>query len=208
MVLVLHGAGEIGTDNEKQLTAFAKLWARDEVRREFPAYVVVPQFPARSATYSGPVTQGGRSSMAALPLHAALALVDDLRRTLPVDPTRIYVTGFSMGASSTWTALHLRPDLFAAAAPIAGVANRAFAPYVAATPVWVLHGNRDEVNSIQHERVMYDALSRCTGAAIVFWEHDRLGHEVPPSVLAGSQLPQWLFSHGKVAGQSGPRPCI
>jgi predicted esterase len=208
MVVVFHGAGEIGTDNEKQMTAFAKLWARDDIRREFPAFVVVPQFPSRSAIYSGPVTQGGRTTVAAAPIHAALALVDELRGTLPVDASRIYLTGFSMGASSTWNALHLRPDLFAAAVPIAGVANRAFAPHVAATPVWVLHGNRDETNALNHERVMFDALSQCAGAAIVFWEHDGLGHEVPPSILAGSQLPRWLFSHRRAAGQSAPRPCL
>ena len=208
MVRLFHGAGEIGADNEKQMTVFAKLWARDDIRHEFPAFVVVPQFPARSTIYSGPVTQGGRTSAPAAPLHAALALVDELRETLPVDASRVYLTGFSMGASSTWNALHLRPDLFAAAVPIGGIANRAFAPHVAVTPVWVLHGNRNVANALNHERVMFEALSHCVGAAIVFWEHDGLGHEVPPSILAGSQLPRWLFSHRKAAGPSAPRPCL
>lgn len=208
MVVVFHDQREIGTDNARQLTAFAKLWARDDVRRKFPAFVVVPQLPARSVVYSGPVTQGGRTSMPAGPLYAALELVDRLRRELPVDSTRIYATGFSMGASSTWNALHLRPDLFAAAVPISGVGNRSFASQVAATPVWALHGNRDETNALGQQRIMFDVLSQCAGAAMVFWEHDGLAHAIPPAVLAGIELPRWLFAHRKSAGSSGPRPCL
>ena len=51
LVLVLHGSGAIGTDNLAQLGPFARSWTSPETRRRFPAYVLVPQFPARSAVY-------------------------------------------------------------------------------------------------------------------------------------------------------------
>src|SRR5688572_12241475 len=43
LVLFLHGAGERGSDNEKQLVHGAKLFLNDTVRRDFPAIVVFPQ---------------------------------------------------------------------------------------------------------------------------------------------------------------------
>ena len=43
LVLFLHGAGERGSDNEKQLIHGAKLFANDSIRQQFPAIVVFPQ---------------------------------------------------------------------------------------------------------------------------------------------------------------------
>jgi predicted peptidase len=52
LVLVLHGSGAIGTDNGAQIGAFVKSWALPQAMADFPAYVVAPQFPARTADYT------------------------------------------------------------------------------------------------------------------------------------------------------------
>ena len=48
-MLVLHGAGERGNDNEKQLMHGAQLFLTDENRKNFPAIVVFPQCPENLA---------------------------------------------------------------------------------------------------------------------------------------------------------------
>src|SRR5882762_10374954 len=48
LVLFLHGAGERGRDNEKQLTHGAKLFLSPENREKFPAIVIFPQCPKES----------------------------------------------------------------------------------------------------------------------------------------------------------------
>ena len=45
LVLFLHGAGERGSDNAKQLMHGASLFLHEENRKTFPAYVVFPQCP-------------------------------------------------------------------------------------------------------------------------------------------------------------------
>lgn len=195
LVVVFHGAGEIGTDNLAHLDAFPKTWARDEIRERFPAYVLAPQMPERSALYSGPAGTPGRHSRPGPPLYTALSLIDSLRAALPIDDRRIYAVGFSMGSSTTWNALRLRPDLFAAAVPIAGVPNPAYAETVARTPVWVVHGNADTANPIGPDREMVDLLARQPGAEVRFWEVDGLYHAVPTRLLAGDELMTWLFAH-------------
>ena len=194
LVVVFHGAGEIGTDAIGHLDRFPKTWARPEVRERFPAFVLAPQMPERSALYSGPAGTPGRHSRPGPPLYTALALVDSLRGALPVDPARVYAVGFSMGASTTWNALALRPDLFAAAVPIAGVPNPAALDAVARTPVWVVHGTADTANPIGPDRDMVAAL-RARGAEVRAWEVDGLWHAVPPRLLAGTELMEWLFAH-------------
>ncbi len=195
LVVVFHGAGEIGTDNEKQLDRFPLYWARPEVRARYPAYVLVPQMPERSALYNGPAGTPGRRSEAGPPLHAALELVDRIKATRPVDASRIYALGFSMGASTVWNSIGLRPDLFAAAIPIAGVPNPGLVQAVAQTPVWIIHGNADEANPIAQDREMFALLRAQPDARVRFWEFDGLWHAVPPALLAGEEFAAWLYSH-------------
>ena len=43
LVLFLHGRGESGSDNEKQLVHGASMFLRDSIRKNYPAIVVFPQ---------------------------------------------------------------------------------------------------------------------------------------------------------------------
>lgn len=47
-----------------------------------------------------------------------LELIEYLKKTYPVDETRIYVTGFSMGGCKTWDFVQEHPDVLAACAPM------------------------------------------------------------------------------------------
>ena len=51
--------------------------------------------------------------------EALEALVDEAVTLLPVDPERIYLTGFSMGGGGVWRYANIYPNRFAAAAPLA-----------------------------------------------------------------------------------------
>ena len=196
LVVVFHGAGEVGTDNLRQLDAIPKTWARPEIRERFPAYVLAPQMPERSALYSGPAGTPGRHSRPGPPLHAALELIDEMIATHAINPNRVYAVGFSMGASTTWNAIRLRPGLFAAGIPIAGVPP---APEhrdaLASTPLWIVHGNADTANPIGPHRAMFDLLQTAPGADVRFWEFDRMHHGVPLRLLTGDELMTWLFEH-------------
>jgi predicted peptidase len=200
LVVVFHGSGEIGTDNRRHLDRFPQAWARPAWRAAYPAFVVAPQMPERSANYTAPPGTPGRASVPAPPLFAALELVDSLVAALPVDPGRVYAVGFSMGGSTVWNALRLRPDRFAAAVPIAGVPAAEGAAEVARTPVWIVHGNRDGANPIEPDRAFFGVLAALPGARVRFWEYDGGEHRVPPALLAGDAVPRWLFSHRKPAG--------
>lgn len=196
LVVLFHGAGEMGTDNLRQLDAFPKTWARPEIRERFPAFVLVPQMPERSALYSGPADTPGRHSRPGPPLHTALELIEDVVRTRAIDPARVYVVGYSMGASTAWNVLALRPDLFAAGVPIAGVPP---APEhrdaLATTPLWIVHGNLDTANPIGPARAMATALQTVPNADVLFWEFDQMHHGVPLRLLTGDELMTWLFGH-------------
>jgi predicted peptidase len=193
LVLVLHGSGAVGADNRTQLGPMAKSWALPQAMAEFPAYVVAPQFPARTVAYVDGA-DGALESFARPPLQAALALVDELAARLPVDRRRIYVTGFSMGASSAWQALLARPDLFAAAMPVAGIAPpRSEAPRLRDVPLLVVHGDADTENPPGADRAMVEALRAAGNTRVELLLHAGLAHEVAPEILYGRWWREWLF---------------
>jgi poly(hydroxyalkanoate) depolymerase family esterase len=49
-------------------------------------------------------------------------MIDRMQRDYPIDPQRIYVTGISAGAAMTVALAALYPEVFAGAAPVAGIA--------------------------------------------------------------------------------------
>jgi len=195
LVLVLHGSDGIGTNNLAQLGEFIASWADEAVQQRFPAYVIAPQFPSRSAAYQISPADNLLASYAGAPLLAALELVDHLATTLPIDRSRIYITGFSMGASSGWHALLLRPNLFAAAVLASGTPpERANAAKLSTTPLLMTHGNVDPENPFEPDRAMYAALRSQGNTVAQFREYDNLPHAVPPEVQPPTKGAEWWRS--------------
>ena len=112
LVVILHGSGEIGTDNERQLTRLALAWARDETRRAFPAFVLAPQMPARSAIYAGEPGDDRRTSAPGPPLEATLGLIDRLVETKAIDRDPARSGGRPVGYEcEDWTPIASKPNV-------------------------------------------------------------------------------------------------
>lgn len=194
LVLVLHSSGTpIGTDNTSQLGILVKLWAQPSVRQKYPAYIVAPQFPARTSNYA---MDSNRHVLASVPdphLTAALQLVDSLKKALPVDPHKIYVMGFSMGGSSTINSLELRPDLFAAAVSISGIPSFNKMEELSKIPIWLIHGNADTENPFASDSVFYKEMKSRNNKRTRFWEINNLEHDVFYKLYTTELIPEWLF---------------
>jgi predicted peptidase len=196
LILQLHSSGGIGTDNLSQLDRLAKTWAMPEVRARYGTYVLVPQFPVRSANYGPPSPDQYAQHSAAL--SAALELVETFARENPVDSARIYALGFSMGGSAAWLAPVLKPELFAAIVPISGIApENGSAARLQDLPIWVMHGNADEENPIVADRRLTNHIRARGGERIRFREYDGLDHQPPSDIYPGFWWRDWLFEQRK-----------
>lgn len=192
LVLQLHGSGGIGTDNRQQLDRLSKSWAMADIRARYRAYVLVPQFPVRSANY-GPASpdQFAAHSTALL---AALELTEKFARENPVDTQRIYALGFSMGGSAAWLAPTLKPNLFAAIMPISGIAPaNESAALLKDLPIWVMHGNADDENPIVADRRLTKQIMNVGGKRILFREYEGLAHQLHADMYPGAWWRDWLF---------------
>ncbi|MFL6657039.1 MAG: alpha/beta fold hydrolase [Massilia sp.] len=193
LVLQLHGSGGIGTDNLKQLDLLARTWAMPEIRDKYRSYVLVPQFPIRSANYGPPSPDQHAEHSAAL--TTALELVEKFAADNAVDRTRVYALGFSMGGSATWLAAALKPDLFAAIVPISGIApDNDVAGLLKDMPIWAMHGNADSENPIGPDLRLTKAIRTIGGTRILFREYVGLDHLLHEDLYPGYWWRDWVFA--------------
>jgi predicted peptidase len=195
LVVFLHGAGERGDDNQRQLVHGMNEFASDPIRKNFPCFVVAPQCPEDQQWVDTPWYLDSHR-MAAEPtpvLRWTLELVQDLTDRYPVDPNRIYLTGLSMGGFGVWEVLARQPARFAAAVIVCGGGDPATAAEIARIPVWVFHGDQDPEVLPQRSREMIRALQQAGGSPR-YTEYPNTGHDSWSPTYRDHQMYAWLFA--------------
>jgi predicted peptidase len=206
LLLFLHGAGERGNDNEKQLVHGAKLFLRADVREQFPAIVVFPQCSAdgywsnvkiyNDVEHLDKPFEFQKSGDITPDLQKVMHLMTYLKQTYKLDATRMYVAGLSMGGMGTFELVRRKPNTFAAAIPICGGANTVTAKKLVDTDWWIFHGLKDNVVNPEFSKEMATAIQQAGGTAKLTL-YPEANHNSWDSAFAEAELLPWLFSHKK-----------
>ncbi|OHD65401.1 MAG: hypothetical protein A2176_15720 [Spirochaetes bacterium RBG_13_51_14] len=198
LVLFLHGAGERGTDNKKQLYVGLNIFADENNMRRFPCFVAAPQCPEASkwvdADWKADRHLMNDSSTADLVM--AIELVEELPKEFSIDRNRLYITGYSMGGFGAWEAIQLRPDLFAAAIPVCGGGDDTLAYRIARVPIWAFHGARDDIVTVARSRTMINAVVMAGGVPR-YTEYRNINHFCWGLPFSDTAVLEWLFRQKK-----------
>ena len=200
LVIFLHGAGERGTNNESQLTHCARDFAKPEVRVKFPCFVLAPQCPGDRKWCEvdwGDPKPHLTPKDPSVPMGLLLTLLPQVMKELPIDPSRVYVTGLSMGGFGTWDLITRQPGLFAAAAPICGGGDVTAAPALAKLPIWIFHGGNDGVVKTVRAQLMIEALKQAGSTVAKYTEYPGVGHDSWGKAFAEPEFFTWLFAQQK-----------
>ncbi|MGE3805775.1 MAG: dienelactone hydrolase family protein [Gemmataceae bacterium] len=193
LVVFLHGAGERGNDNEKQLIHGVGNFV--ENLDKHPCFLVAPQCPSgqKWADWSA---KGPQTPEPTEPCRLVLELIAKLQKDLPVDSKRIYITGLSMGGFGSWDLIARQPDLFAAAVPICGGGDAKTAEKIAKIPIWCFHGDKDTAVKVERSREMIEALKKAGGKP-KYTEYPGVGHSSWVPAYKDPEMHDWLFSQKK-----------
>lgn len=101
------------------------------------------------------------------------ALIEDLKRALPIDRQRLFVTGMSNGGMMSYRLACEAADLFAAVAPVAGANNLEVCRPLMPVALLAVHGTADR--SVKFE-------GGPTDPAIRLDTHDRVDRSVDESI--------------------------
>jgi len=206
IVVYLHGAGERGTNPADVL--------REDLRSvveelEFPAIWLFPQCNADHAAFYGAMET------------RVIKAIESVLLKFDADPARIYLIGYSMGATSCVYLSARQPEKFAGIITIAvGITwdeeqlppslpdenikelfvsmfiapNRAqfIAERMASVPVWFIHGTKDSACSVTDSRDLALELQK-RGAKPKLTEYEDAGHNILIRSMREPGLFEWLF---------------
>lgn len=136
VIIFLHGSGECGTDNNKQVDSwFPPIVSETQSSTsKHRAIVIAPQC-AVGKSWSGNT------------LQEVMDILKYVETTQKVNTNKVYITGISLGGIGTWTALSQFPNTFAAGMPLSGWGNTSTALSLVNEPIWAFHGLADNTVS-------------------------------------------------------------
>jgi predicted peptidase len=188
LLLFLHGLGECGNGGDElervKIHGPPKLV---ESRPDFPFVLITPQCPT---------PEGGLKAVpTAWKADQLMRLVDHVLANTHTDPTRVYVTGLSMGGYGTLRLAAAYPERFAAALPVCGGGEpRTMAAALRRVPIWAFHGAKDPTVPIRESQQMVDAV-RCAGGCVRYTVYPEVEHDSWTATYDNPQVYDWLLSH-------------
>jgi len=200
LVVFLHGIGERGTDNEKQLVYGVMEFVKESTRKKHPCLIAAPQCPTDDLWVSvTPWLITGNLPLARYPTRPTervLHLIESLSKEYRIDADRIYLTGISLGGFGVWDLASRKPELFAAAMPICGGGDPAQAEKLAKLPIWAFHGDADSSVPVDRSRDMIAAIKKAGGAP-KYTEYKGVGHDAWTPTYKNDEVLDWLFEQKK-----------
>lgn len=194
LLIYLHGGGGKGDDIRR---IEPQVWQLTDGIQRFqkePCLIVAPQCLRQSK-------MGERATWNHLDLNILLA---HLKATLPIDVTRIYLTGNSMGGFGSWMWGGNNPEHFAAIAPIVGGIGyggpkditkdlNAWAANLAKVPVFAFVGALDKVVPADRSERMVAAIRKAGGEQVRFRNYPDEGHNARQVTYRSAEFYEWLF---------------
>jgi predicted peptidase len=209
VVVNLHGNGAQGSDGLLP-TAFGMASEIRMNRSRYPAIVLFPQAETDKRWLDGDMEE------------LVIAELDRTMTEFNGDPSRVYLTGFSMGATGAYRIAYRWPTRFAAIVAIAGrvdtanaqtysdrdkQADRQANPFVATAdpfaalaerihvlPIRIFHGDADETVPVEQSRRMLAAL-KGVKSDVQYQEYKGATHTgAADKAYADQALMTWLFA--------------
>jgi predicted esterase len=205
LVVFLHGAGERGTDNERQMASGPQTFSTQNARENYPAIVIFPQCPSSDMWSRRTIDTDGGGRLFDFPVEATpnspmnlvIELTKDLIANEAVNNKKVYVMGLSMGGIGTLEFLYYASDIPAAAISIAGGHNADYANvYATKVAVRLYAGTRDTVVPPIYSQQLIAALDQIAGSDAEYFEADR-GHEWNYILDQDELVLSWLWSKSK-----------
>jgi predicted peptidase len=192
LLIFLHGAGESGTDvltlSDKDVFA---VWHERHRDRNFPFIVVSPICP-------------GNRWEPRLIIDILDRVMLENKYRFAIDPSRIYLTGYSMGGFGTFETAMEYPDRFTAIAPLSGGGECAKAEKLRDMPIWAFHGAEDMIVPVSSSQLLIEEIKRCGNQNTHLTIFHKKGHDIVQQVYIAETMYSWMlkFPQGQSLNRS------
>ncbi|MDE6565953.1 MAG: hypothetical protein K2L47_02660, partial [Clostridia bacterium] len=194
MVIFLHGMGDYGSDNSKHM--YRSLI--DSVAKYAPedTFVFMPQ-GIKNWDWSSDSVLTGKGGMDKLYNEC----LDVLLEKFPIDRSRVYLTGMSMGGHGTIWQVTNYPEKYAALMPVCGwfyydgsgeksVNNL---DKIVNKPMWFFHSRNDKTVPFNNSTKLVEELESLGATNIKTSWFDEPLHDITSLAYDKEEVWQWLF---------------
>lgn len=199
LIIFFHGAGERGNDNQRQLIHCKDAFLADSITQRHSYRLFIPQCPVgyRWVETDWKLPEHTMPKEPSIPMRMANYLIDSLIGSGTIDTNRIYTAGLSMGGFGVWDLLQRRPNLCAAAIPMCGGGDPAYAPQLTQVALRIYHGALDKAVMPQRSQQMYDAIVKAGGKKAKLTMYPDIAHPCWDRPFEKEAAIDWMFLQTK-----------
>ncbi len=204
LVIYLHGSGEKGSDNTKQLKYVVPFF--ESIEKQNPSIIIAPQCPDSSSWAKIKTTPGNYfgskreiifypESAPTSAMRLLISLTKKWQSEKFIDKNKVYIGGLSMGGMGTYEMLIRKPVPITAAFVICGGTNvLTLKQKMGKTPIWIFHGADDPIVSVDYARQVVSML-QLEKREVKYTEYPGVGHDSWLKAFQEKDLIPWLFQH-------------
>ena len=182
LILFLHGAGERGDNLDLVKThGIPKLINEG---RTFPFICIAPQSPLDGYWNRPEYTM------------SLISLIKKVSSDYNVDINRVYGTGLSMGGLGILAIAIEEPKLFAAILPICGGADLNKIDRINGLPIWLFHGDRDDVIPVENSISIFQRIKHVNKDAFLTI-YGGVYHDSWTQTYENFKIYDWLLNYRK-----------
>ncbi|MBA4057654.1 MAG: hypothetical protein C0490_23270 [Marivirga sp.] len=191
LILYLHGANDtISRDI---------VWYQETIQQDNPVFVLTPKCTSANQGWGNTWTESHSPAML-----ITLRVLDSLAGKYNIDKNRLYIYGISMGGFGVFSVLAKEQGKFAAGYAICGGSSETAATKLVNTPLWIFHGNYDDVVDVKLSRQIYEQIKKDGGKAVRYTEYPGVKHNSWENVNREKTLHRWLLQQSKNKTTSSP----
>ena len=184
LIVYLHGS----TDTVSRDLS----WYQPSSQKEYPCFVLTPKCEESDQGWGNTWREEHTVATA-----KTLKLADSLIKSYNIDTNRLYLYGISMGGFGVFSILQKEPGKFAAAYAVCGGSSPKAAAKIKDTPLWIFHGEIDDVVPVNLSRDIYKEIIKLGGKVVRYTEYPGVKHNSWENVSRETTLSKWLFLQEK-----------
>lgn len=180
VIVFLHGSAELGNDIN---TIFWTYFAWKTIDKKNPYILITPQL----------LPGNGEWSAADLD-----KMLDEILPKYNINPSKIVLTGYSLGAHGVWDWAEYNPARFAGIVPVAGWGDVSKAYLLKNMPVWAFHGDADNAVNVSGSVNMVNAIKNAGGVKANLTIYAGRGHDIHGITYDNADVIKWMLDHTKM----------
>ncbi|HEY3403744.1 MAG TPA: alpha/beta hydrolase-fold protein [Ohtaekwangia sp.] len=184
LVIYLHGS--------RDTVSRDMVWYQESVQKQNPVFVITPKCENPDQGWGNTWTGGHTIATA-----STLKLIDSLATVYNIDRDRLYLYGISMGGFGVFSIVAKEKGKFAAAYAICGGSAVNAAPQLMDTPLWIFHGDADDVVPVYLSRDVYKEIIKLGGKKVKYTEYPGVKHNSWENVSQEKALIPWVLAQRK-----------